>query len=292
MIAAIRPFFGFYSNYLIESLTALRKQGLISPEIWNIRSMLAPLVRTAFQFVSPTGLPGAATVLAYRSEPYHWTESAGPIREIEIAELLVSLAGPDGAAIKNPKYFEAVHAAGLEAEVDKRIVPAAIDYAVENDLIGGNQVIAVNMFQASATPEFFDLVSERLSFHGLGTDQIMLELLEHQTEITNKHIEAVAYGRSLGLNFALDDVDPRDPHDRERVRLFAPFCNIIKIKREVMRDVRNGLYDADQFEADLASLTEGQDVLVLAEGVPRKNHSEMPFSVNATQSMWVDLGAK
>ena len=254
--------------------------------------MLAPPLKRLFHFVSPAGLPGDAIVTGYRPQAYHWTASAGPMRELEISELLVTLARPDGSPIKNPAYFEAVHAAGQEAEADKRIIPAGIDYAVENNLVGENKRIALNMFQDSATREFMDDIAARLAFHGLSADKVMLELLEHKTPITLAHIDAVEYGRSLGLNFALDDIDPRDPHDRERVRLFAPFCSIIKIKREVMRDVRNGLYDDAQFEADLEALTDGHPVLVVAEGVPRSHHGVMPASVNATQSLWGDLTAK
>ncbi len=301
MIAAIPRFFEFYSNFLIESLTALRKQGLLYTEIGKVNPMLAPAhLSPIFHFVSPQGLPEGALVTKFRPEPYNWTLSAGPIQEIEISELLVTLVRPDGSTINNQKYFEAVHAAGLEAKVDKLLILAAIDFAVENDLIGQitigqnnehkvDRIIAVNVFQASFTRDLIDTVVERLAYHGLTPGYLMTEKLEHKTEITAAQIDAVEYGHSLGLNLAIDDVDPRDPHDRDRVRVFGPYANIVKVKREVMRDVRNGLYDPLQFEADLASMIEGHSVLVVAEGVPRKHHDRMPLSVNATQSMWGDL---
>jgi len=290
MIAAIPRFFEFYSNFLIESLTALRKQGLLYTEIGNLKPMLSPQpITPLFKFVSPEGLPGNAVVQGFRPERYNWTSRAGPVDEIEIAELLVSLVAPDGTPISNQAYFEAVHAAGRSAEVDALIIPAGIDFAFQNGLIGNNQVIAMNMFQASATFELFDNVYKRLAKYQLCPDDVMIELLEYKTEITQEQIDAVAYGHELGLGFALDDIDPRDPHDRERVAKFAPYCNVLKIKREVMEELEQGTYPRAQFEEDVAALAGNHNVLIVAEGITRALHSRMPFIVSATQSMWGEL---
>lgn len=252
--------------------------------------MLAPALKKPFIASSAPELPDNVTVHHFSAEHYRWTTTAGDEAQgVAIAELLVRMAHADGTPVNNQKYFVRQHQAGNEIEIDRKIVPAAIDFATKNDLIGGDKVIALNIFQASVSREMFEDVVDHLAEHELGAGHILFELLEHPTPITSSHVAAVAYGNRLGFNFGIDDVDPRNPHDQERVRQFAPYCVILKIKREVMRDIRNGLYSPEQFEEDLGHMIGNNELLVVAEGVPRAHQPQMPPRVNATQSMFGDL---
>jgi EAL domain-containing protein (putative c-di-GMP-specific phosphodiesterase class I) len=112
----------------------------------------------------------------------------------------------------------------------------------------------------------------------------LFEILEHQTEITQEMHEALDLAVKLGFPIALDDIDLRIPFDRERVFEFGDRCQIVKLRREVIRDYRNGLYPT--LPEDLHMLTQKCDVLILAEGVPFQLQDQVSnLPVSATQSM-------
>lgn len=238
-----------------------------------------------------TVLPGDARVHTFERQPYNWTSTvSAEIRQLEVAELLARLKDPSGAAINNQRYFNGIHEAGLGPKVDKMLVMAAIDFAIEHDLVGGDKSVAINVFQASATPEFFDEIKLFLNNRGLQPNDIVIELLEHETEITEAQVDAISYGQGhLGFHFALDDVDPRNDHDRKRVAAFGDSCDFLKLRREVARDCKNGIYPEDQYEADIAKITESLSLCIVAEGVPRQHQYRMSARIGATQSMFGDL---
>lgn len=229
-------------------------------------------------------LPGGVYILGYIPQAYNWTPQAGELREIKIAEMLVSLCDAQGKKVKNQGFFEGVHARGDEARVDKQIILSGIEYGIKHGLISPTAVAAFNVFPASLTKELVLDIKMKLSGHGMPASSFLFEILEHQTEITQEMHEALDLAVKLGFPIALDDIDLRIPFDRERVFEFGDRCQIIKLRREVIRDYRNGLYPT--LPEDLHMLTQKCDVLILAEGVPFQLQDQVSnLPVSATQSM-------
>ena len=232
--------------------------------------------------ISP--LPGGAHILGYTPQAYNWTSQAGEARQIRIAEMLVALCDAQGKKIKNQTFFEQVHANGQEALVDKQIILSGIEYGVKHGLISETSVAAFNVFPASLTKQLVLDIKMKLSGHGMPASSFLFEVLEHKTEITQEMHDALDLAVQLGFPIALDDVDLRVPFDCERVLEFGDRCQIVKLRREVIRDYRNGNYP--ELPEDLRMLTEKCNVLILAEGVPQElQHQISNLPVSATQSM-------
>lgn len=280
--------FGGLWQFLLKSLTGSAGKGLNMRYDLNTQPRdREALLRTSEPFdnaVHLSALPGGAYIVGFTPQAYNWTPDAGELREIRIAEMLVSLGDAQGKKIKNQGYFEGVHANGQEALVDKRIILSGIRYGIKNGLISPTQVAAFNIFPASLTREFVLDIKMNLSGHNMPASSVLFEILEHNTEITQDMHDAVDLAVKLGFPLALDDVDLRIPFDRERVYEFANRCQIVKLRREVIRDFRNGNYP--DLPAHLDMLIGKNDVLVLAEGVPFQSQDQVSgLPVSATQSM-------
>lgn len=246
-----------------------------------------------FSMASPDGLPGGARIASFEAQHYQAVTRDGEKEgnHPHIAEMLVRLEAVNGGKVNNQKFFESVHAAHLGAQVDRVIIRAGIDHAIEHGYCsarGSNGLRpAFNVFQSTMSEKFVMDVAEQLDKKGMDPGSVVLELLEHQTNFTKKQRDGMILATTVGITLALDDVDPRLEWDRNRMNQLAPSCAIVKLRREVLRDVNNGVYPREQFELDMQELSRGLNFQLVAEGVPKAHQDRMPHCVHYTQS-WHD----
>ncbi len=271
-------------KFLIEMLTRPGQEVLSFLEIWNKKSMTAVLGNpfTTMTNAAPVQLPGDVTIVGYESQPYRMIDGTGhaPDREV-ISEQLVRMLHADGRKVNNQRFFESVHQMGIGPLVDETLLLAGIDYAVADGQFKDGKTAAYNMFTQSLDEGLLMKVGVRLANHGLDNRRIVIELLEYETPITRRYTQAVEFGHKIGMRFVLDDVDPRESHDRYRVAVFGKHCEGIKMRREVMRDIENGTYQRKDLERDLAQLLLGKHLYIVFEGVPESRQHELKDDISS-----------
>lgn len=144
-------------------------------------------------------------------------------------EALAILKNADGSQLANAAYFDQLRDMTPEWQiaVDRFLVPLAIQCAAEKKRLP----VAVNVHLASLFDEIFmkaiDLVIDK---SGLQKNQVMFEIVEPHVpneEQIAKLTDISSRTTENGFALIIDDHDFDSGH--ERLRLLAPFCDMVKI---------------------------------------------------------------
>lgn len=249
--------------------------------------MLAPALLPRIVFDQTRQVTEGVYVSSFRAQRYHWIQGVVEEDNPQIHEMLVDLVDATGAPINNGTFFDDVHARDVGTQVDLVLVPQAIRFAQQSGLFAQGGMIAVNMYATSATHEFFDACAAEMEKIGY-PHSLMIELLEYHSQIDEAMLEALRYGHeACGISFSIDDVDPRIPHDLDRIKHFADLAQVVKLRSSVIEDYLAGRYD--ELADDICQMTQ-LGLYVLAEGVKRHEaHMLSHLGLHATQSMFGDL---
>lgn len=145
-------------------------------------------------------------------------------------EALAILKNPDGTPLENALYFDKVRTmdGDWQIAVDKFLVPMAIKAAAEKKRLP----VAVNLHLVTLfEPGFLQEIERVITGAGLKKRDVMLEIVEPHIP-TPEQAEALkeisSRTKEDGFTLIIDD------HDfltgEERLRLLAPYCEMVKIE--------------------------------------------------------------
>lgn len=203
-------------------------------------------------------LPFEVRVTDFRIEPYHPLTGGDIVYEM-LAD--VEGAGEEG----NEGFFRRVHEEKKGPEVDRHLFFKAMDFARELG-IWPKRKIAVNLYPDSLNAEFFLNALSYLKHYGIPHDKLVIEVLEHDDMHPDQGIDTLVLARSLGLQFALDDVDPRV--DEKRTDKYGLIVDYMKIDKKVVKAWKAGQYP--ELESHIQKLAKLHDVGIVLEGVTRE----------------------
>ena len=145
-------------------------------------------------------------------------------------EALAILKNPDGTALENALYFDKVRTMNgdWQIAVDKFLVPLAIKAAAEKKRLP----VAVNLHLVTLfEPGFLQEIERVIKEEGIAKKDVMLEIVEPHIP-TPEQAEALKDISSRtaqnGFTLIIDDHDFQTGD--ERLRLLAPYCEMVKIE--------------------------------------------------------------
>ncbi len=211
-----------------------------------------------FKSFRKVALPFEVRVTDFRIEPYH-PLTGGDI----VYEMLANVegAGDEG----NEGFFRRVHEEKKGPEVDRHLFFKAMDFARELG-IWPKRKIALNLYPDSLNDRFLLNALSYLKHYDIPNNKLVIEVLEHDDMHPDQSIETLELAASLGLQFALDDVDPRV--DQPRIDKYGPVVDYMKIDKAVIRDFKEKKYPG--LETDIQKLEKFYNVGIVLEGVTRE----------------------
>lgn len=145
-------------------------------------------------------------------------------------EALAILKNPDGTPLENALYFDKVRTMNgdWQIAVDKFLVPLAIKAAAEKKRLP----VAVNLHLVTLfEPGFLQEIERVITEAGITKKDVMLEIVEPHVP-TPEQAESLkdisSRTNEKGFTLIIDDHDFQTGQDR--LRLLAPYCEMVKIE--------------------------------------------------------------
>lgn len=135
-------------------------------------------------------------------------------------------------------FFQAANQVPETAiQTDLALFDLAIDYHM---LTINQQPVSINLSPYTFFDDrFLDKLRSILLRHpSFSPANICLEITEHGGIPKNFNPSRLVILKTLGFSLALDDFDPRQPEEWQRLELFAPYLDIVKLPFQMMREVR------------------------------------------------------
>jgi predicted signal transduction protein with EAL and GGDEF domain len=191
-------------------------------------------------------------------------------------EALVRWNHPQRGLLPPSEFLSVAEEARLMSEVGEVVLrEACAQAAVWNHLCPEARTIRIGVNvseQQLADPELPELISEILTWSGLGADQLVLEITE---DVIVEHLAGLTVLRELrglGVGLAIDDFGTGQS-SLSYVKQFD-MVSTLKIDQSFVRDMHVGAADLAIIDAVVA-MSSALDLRVVAEGVERADQIEV-----------------
>ncbi|THF52384.1 sensor domain-containing phosphodiesterase [Allorhizobium terrae] len=192
---------------------------------------------------------------------------------VESAEALLRWIHPEFGSISPAEFVPVIEASGLIRQlsawvIDQSLLQLARWHQKGFDLRLSINISAVNLNE----PDFFDLLVEKLAYHGVSPKQIEFELTETAVMAEKeKSCEVMQRISDLGVRIAIDDFGTGYSNLSYMQKLPA---NVVKIDRTFVADMLQGHRERVLVES-MIKLSHSLGYDVVAEGVETREAADL-----------------